>query len=293
MAHCPNCKRKLKLTDISQNCPGCGVNMRFFGFEDRFRADAKRSELSMAKAQVLIRTLKAAFIGGKLPVIRLCTVFLPVLTLLLPGGEAWIPLPFGAERLHIYNLFASVAAGENPIGHSVLFVLPSMLGTQANGKAVGWLLGAALCFALTALCAVVVILITILAFINLRRSAKANCAVSAAGILLQLAQAGCTLCCGVAGTPVNAKLSFGWVVVIAAFAVCFAVNLLIARRGIPVELDEGTEERVRIARQIRRKQIMLSDLPQPIVETAQTRLLREQIKKEKETQVSLAAEKEA
>ena len=57
MKNCPKCSRRLRITDISQFCPGCGVNMRFYNFEENFIREAKLAELSQAGLKVKLRIL--------------------------------------------------------------------------------------------------------------------------------------------------------------------------------------------------------------------------------------------
>ena len=94
MAHCPSCGHKLKLTDLSQFCPACGVNMRFVGFEENFYREAKYAELAQANVKAKFKRFKAAFIGSRLTIARLCVSVLPVLALLVPAGYISILLPF-------------------------------------------------------------------------------------------------------------------------------------------------------------------------------------------------------
>ena len=64
MANCPKCGHKLRLTDLSQFCPACGVNMRFVNFEENFYREAKYAELAQAQVRVKFRRFKGAFIGS-------------------------------------------------------------------------------------------------------------------------------------------------------------------------------------------------------------------------------------
>ena len=64
MAKCPKCGRKLRILDVSQFCPGCGVNMRFYNFEENFIREAKLAELSQAGLKVKLRNLKYSFSGS-------------------------------------------------------------------------------------------------------------------------------------------------------------------------------------------------------------------------------------
>ena len=40
MAKCPKCGRKLTLFDWKPNCPDCGVNLVYYGMEERLLAEA-------------------------------------------------------------------------------------------------------------------------------------------------------------------------------------------------------------------------------------------------------------
>ena len=71
MAKCPKCDRKLRILDVSQFCPACGVNMRFYNFEENFIREAKLAELSQAGLKVRTRNLKYSFSGSKLVTAKL------------------------------------------------------------------------------------------------------------------------------------------------------------------------------------------------------------------------------
>ena len=68
MANCPKFGKHLHVYNVSQYCPGCGVNINFYGYAERFTKEAKMSELSMANVHVKIRRIKAAYIGSKLAI---------------------------------------------------------------------------------------------------------------------------------------------------------------------------------------------------------------------------------
>ena len=54
----------------------------------------------------------------------------------------------------------------------------------------------------------------------------------------------------------------------------------LSKNGLPIEFEEGDLERYEIRKKVIKGEIKLEDLPQPIVETAATREIDEQIKKE-------------
>ena len=100
MATCPKCGKKLSILDVSQFCPGCGVNMRLFNFEENFIREAKLAELSQAGLKVKLRNLKYSFSGSKLVTAKLIVMLLPLLSLLIPSGNITIQLPFVTSEAH-------------------------------------------------------------------------------------------------------------------------------------------------------------------------------------------------
>ena len=98
MANCPKCNAKLKLTDWRPECPKCGVNMVYYGMEERLLADAEKAEAEHAKFQKNLDRVKASSIGGKRQIIRIVLSIIPILGLLLPLASISLKnIPFVAE----------------------------------------------------------------------------------------------------------------------------------------------------------------------------------------------------
>ena len=283
MAHCPKCGTKLKLTDISQFCPKCGVNMRFVNFEENFYKEAKIAELSQANMHVKVRRLKASFIGSKLAIARLVVMILPLVSLLVPFGSFSLNLPYKAQTyqfsaLGIYGLF----------NEGGLDYILGMTMSDQYGAAFTALRNALFAFAAVAVIAVLIFFVSVLCFISIRNMQKINVVLSVLGVIA----------CAVSvvmirqlvnmtsrnnlefGKLLSGKVGFGFLVCIAAFAAVFIVNLLLWRKGIPVEYDEGMLERVEIYKKVKAGEVDIDSLPQPIVETAETRKIDEEIAKE-------------
>ena len=45
MAVCPKCGYKLKLTDWKPNCPKCGINLNYYGLEEKLQEEADVAEI--------------------------------------------------------------------------------------------------------------------------------------------------------------------------------------------------------------------------------------------------------
>lgn len=129
-ATCPKCGAKLKITDWKPDCPHCGVNMVYYGMEERLLLDADKAEAEHARTQPRIDRLKASFIGSKLAIARIVFSILPIAALMLPVAKFSFESPFAAvdssvNAISIYNLISS---------HLDFDALLSMLGSDVFGK---------------------------------------------------------------------------------------------------------------------------------------------------------------
>lgn len=274
MSTCPKCQKKLRIIDIGQNCPHCGVNMRFYDFDKKFIEEAKQAELSMANVHVMLRKFKSALIGSKLAIARLALSVLPVVAMLIPVGKVALDMPFAAQEfpvsaLGIYNIFSN----------GVLNFLLSMMAAPVNGSAFTYVTVTLIVYVLAALCAVLTLLFSILSFISVKKMAKTICALNVIGVVAGVAST--VLAAGFAEQGmVTGSASFGVAAIVAFFAITFFVNMKIARNGLPIEFEEGDWERYEIRKKVMKGELKLEELPQPIVETAATRQIEEEIRKE-------------
>ena len=306
MANCPHCNRRLRITDWKPNCPGCGVNLMFYGFEERFYEDAKRSELSMASMRVGSKRTKAGLAGSFWAKARLIVMTLPLVSLLLPWGSLRASMPFGAQQwqaglLGFMNLFMGSAAespyllsvwgkdfaGKGEVKDLMAQGLPFLQSMWNSEWSYLFQRGVVL-FALTALAALLALLVLILSmfsFASLKRMSTIagvlgvlgalTCAGGfAAGIVLQNAS-------NTLASPLFAgALGYGALLGLAMFVCTAVANLSLAKKGVQVEYAEGDVERREIWQKIKKGQIELADLPYPVVETAETREREAMIEKE-------------
>ena len=284
MANCPKCGHKLKLTDLSQFCPACGVNMRFVGFEETFYREAKYAELSQANVKVKFARFKAAFIGSKLTIVRLVVSLLPALSLLVPSGFVSSLLPFYESKtdlslMGLIGLFTGKDFG----------YLTGVSG-DLSGAVLDALRRGLFAYLAAAAFAVIVLLATILCFLSVKNMQKIIAGLSCAGAVVSVAA---LILIPNANDPVFAvHKGFGLLVSVVAFAAVAAVNLLLDKKGVPVVYAEGMEERAKLYKELKAGKLDLDKLPQPIVETAETRKIDEEIAQEQED-YRKAHEKEA
>ena len=109
MANCPKCNAKLKLTDWRPECPKCGVNMVYYGMEERLLADAEKAEAEHAKFQKGLDRVKASSIKGKRQIARIVLSIIPILGLLLPLASISLKnIPFVEDKTISVNLITLI-----------------------------------------------------------------------------------------------------------------------------------------------------------------------------------------
>lgn len=114
MAKCPKCGRKLTLFDWKPNCPGCGVNLVYYGMEERLMAEADAAEAEHARTQKRMDRLKASFVGSPLTIVRIVLSILPIAALMLPLATISFNGPFveatttQINAIKIYELVSGV-----------------------------------------------------------------------------------------------------------------------------------------------------------------------------------------
>lgn len=278
MAKCPKCEKKLRIFDVSQFCPACGVNMRFYNFEENFIREAKLAELSQAGLKVKIRNLKYSFSGSGLVTAKLIVMLLPLLTLLIPSGNISVSAPFVQFDAH-FGILGIV----NIVTGGALNYFLQMGSSEFAGAAFSALLTALICFVAVALLSVFCLLFSLFGFISIKNMQKITTVTAALGMVMSVVtMVMIGLFKGEADESIliDGSLGFGLVATFIMFAAVFTVNLLLWKRGIHPVYDEGVEERVRIYKEVKAGKINIDDLPQPVVETEATRKIDEEIAKE-------------
>ncbi len=254
--------------------------MRFVNFEENFYKEAKQAELSQANMHVKIKRLKASFVGSKLIIARLVVMLLPLVSLLVANGAFTISLPFSEKTtafgaLGVYALFT---------GGDLNYIL-QMRASDFAGAAFSALFSALASYLAVAVFCVLVLLLTILCFISIKNMQKIITVFAALGVVASVA-AMILISAFVKKAADAAILSgtngFGLIITMIAFMIVIVINILIDRKGIPVEYGEGMLKRVEIFKQVKAGKINIDDLPQPVVETEETRKIDEEIAKEEE-----------
>ena len=277
MSSCPKCGRKLHLYNVSQFCPGCNVNLRFCNYEENFYREAKEAELNLARMHVKLRHMKVAFIGSKLSIFRLVTVIFPIVALLLSAGSIAIKIPFYETTISL-NSLGVYDAYNNCIINYILKMASSNLAADQFTVARNILL----CYAAAVSFVVIIFVMTLLCFISYKNMPKITAITAGVGAVVSIVMgfalnsiAGSLA----ANSIIEAKGGFGLFVLAAAFVIVAVANALLLKFKPKVEYEEGDWERYQILLKVKKGEIDFDSLPQPIVETAETREIEEEIAK--------------
>ena len=151
-ATCPKCNYKLKVTDWRPECPKCGVNILYYGIEERLREEADAAEHHYAKNKPKYDRLKFSLIGHPLAIVRLVLGLLPIAALLLPMGTLNYVLPFQPHTANV-NLITVISFFVDK-GFD-LDALTALFGSGLLGKGVVYFAVALVCMALMAVLSLV------------------------------------------------------------------------------------------------------------------------------------------
>lgn len=235
MAKCPKCGRKLTLFDWRPNCPGCGVNLVYYGLEDKLLDEADAAEAEHAKLQKRIDRLKASFVGSKLTVARIVLSLLPVVALLIPlCSVKFTNIPFRGEISGSVNLITliNVFSGLDFDGLFAMFGNATL-----SGVFIGYA-GALLTLALS-LVFVLVSLFALVAACGPKGNVR-NIILNSIAIVFSVASIIFFSVFSSNATKVfpemfTGKIGVGIFVYIAALIALLVLNIVIAKKGTPVK----------------------------------------------------------
>ncbi len=237
MAVCPKCGRKLKITDLKPDCPGCGINLLYYKIEERLEVDAINAELEHAKTQQRIDRVKAATVGSPLAIVRLVFLVLVVGTLFLPLASLNMKGPFFDETLTINAL--EVYNKVSAMDFDALFV---MLGSPILGKSIIFLAASIVTIVITALCALIGLICSMLS--SSKKGFLRNMILASVGLVATIASMVCynlfaSNIANVLPGLVSGSVGFGAYIVIFAFLLVIAINIVIKVKGSKVNYKQS------------------------------------------------------
>ena len=241
-AYCPKCNYKLRLRDWRPECPNCGVNVVYYGIEDRLREEADVAEYKHAKIQPRFDRLKFSVIGHPLCIVKLVLGLLPLIALLLPMGRISYVLPFGAHHGTV-NLISIIVFFVNK-GFDVQLLL-KLFASPVVGAGMRWYAVALVSLVLLALVTLVSFFLLVLSFSP--KGYHRNIAFPIVGIVLSvvsffsfiimLRSLGAALPDVFSGKAIPAA----FIVCVVLFALQIATTVLIRKKGIAVKYTDVSE----------------------------------------------------
>lgn len=262
---CPNCGTHIKMFDLKPNCKSCGVNIMYFTQERDLVRDAKKAELEFANARIFVAKVKAAFIGGGLQIARLVLTLLCIAAFAVPFASVTFSLPLFSADISVgavgaYGLY----------GSGLYSVILSFAKSELFGAVTTKVLIMLAVFVAAVLLSLAVLVIELLSFINIKKSAKALCVVSAIDIAVCVALAVLGFAVEASAADysyIGAKDGAGAYVAIAVFAANLIINLLIFKKDIKLKLRPNDLERSELQKKVKRGEVNVDDLPLPVFET--------------------------
>lgn len=237
MANCPKCGRKLTILDWKPNCPDCGVNLVYYGMEERLLDEADAAEAEHARLQKRIDRLKASFVGSKLTIVRIILSVLPIVMLLLPLCKVTYSGPFieqtttNVNAIEIYNLISS-------LDFDALFTMigSSLLGSSFIGYA-----GSLVCVLLSLV--VVIVSLLMLTMACGPKGNPRNITLNSIAIVLAVASifffnSFASNISAVFPEFISGSAGIGIFAYIAALIALLAINIVIAKKGIDVKYKQ-------------------------------------------------------
>ncbi len=242
-AYCPKCNYKLKISDWRPECPECGVNVVYYGIEDRLRQEADAAEHHYAQNKPKYDRLKFALIGHPLSIVRIVLGLLPIAALLLPMGRLSYTVPPLVDRSVQVNLVSVISF---IVDYGLDFdALAALTGSKLLGTAM-------ICWAVALVCMVLMMLAALVGFFLLTLSVspkgfQRNVGFAVAGITLATT-AFVSFCVMVSklnaalpGIFTGRVLPWAYIAVMAVYAAIIAVNVIYKRKNIPVKYTDVSE----------------------------------------------------
>lgn len=266
---CPNCNGEIGRFELAPECKHCGANIFYCQQEKLLTNDAKKCELEFASFRILKEKLKTAFIGGPIQIMRIVAmvaaigiIFIPFITF-----SASLPLFEAKFSLGAWGVYQAFSGGELIALLSLREYIPEVFAATL-----------ALCalFVLIFLMGLGVFGTLILSFINIRKSAKAACGFSVAGMVFSLAAAVMSFVMPeiTEYTFIQANPFIGTFFCIVIFTFIFALNRLVIKKNISPDIKEADVKRVELRKKLKAGEITLDELPLPVFETEEEKARR-------------------
>ena len=239
---CPKCNYKLKLTDWRPECPKCGVNVMYYGIEDRLREEADKAEYAHAMSQPKYDRLKFSLIGHPIAIVRLVLGLLPIVATLLPMGTVNYILPYLEKNVTVNLISIITFITDNGFDVDLLMKL---FGSELVGTAMIY-------WAVALVCLVLMVVLTLVGFFLLTLSAAKrgivrNITIPSIGIVLATVAfvfynlMVTELTAALPGIFTGSVNPAAYIVAVLLFVVMNTVNVIYKKKNIQVKYKDVSE----------------------------------------------------
>lgn len=264
---CPKCGTQIKRFDLAPNCKKCGVHILYYTQEEDLKRDAKKTELEFASARLLVAKLKAAFIGGRVQILRAVFLLLSAASFLLPSFNISLSFPWWE-----YEISVGAIGVYNLISDSFYSLFGVLTDIQFAKLLFIFTLCSFITLVLSVLCVLGCAAAWLLSFINMKKTALTGVIFSSLAIASELARTVLSfLAVNTAGQYefISVKPLFGTILSIVILGALLAVNIILMFTEPEIRIKEADRQRLEIKKQLKEGVITLDSLPLPIVEESE------------------------
>ncbi len=266
---CPKCGGEIHLFDLRPNCKHCGVNIMYFTQHEGLVRDAKRTELESAVARMVIARIKAAFIGGKLQIMRMIAVIGAVCILMLPYIGVHYTLPFFDKKFSVGLIGLVQSFGDGMLLKQLDFVKSAVFSKPAATEAAVLLL-----FVIILLVDVLIFGAFCIGFINLTKTTKFMKSMSLIGAVIALITQAAVIVIRFAVPEsrfASVIMGFGALGSFAVFVIMFLINGALLKKGIEPTYREFDPKRKELLKKVRSGEVDIDSLTLPVFESEEER----------------------
>lgn len=270
---CPKCGVEIHRFDLSPHCKNCGVHIMYHTQERDLSRDAKRTELEFANFRTIVAKLKAAYIAGAAPIARMVTGILAVACLVIPFYSLSITYPYGeisfsTGAIGVYKLIAD----------GLITKLLSIYNLNLGGAVMTYTALHTLFFVLGVLTAALMVLAFMLAFVNIKKSAKfltVTGIITAVFVVILFVFSVLAKNAATGNPDITVKIGFGAPAVLVFLIPFIITNIKINKDFKGIEIKEIDQKRIELYKKYKAGEVNLDDLPLPVFESEEERQKRE------------------
>ncbi len=268
MARCPKCDKHIKVYQMSPYCNNCGVHLMFASFEGQFEKDRRLAEMSMAYFRYNFTKLKSAYISGKAQKFKIFASLVPLLALFIPFGALTVDTTVYSLNLS-YNAIGLIFGAL--LGDGLFGKLDGLAVTPVFGDVAASLKMLILIYLISAVGAVLVLLLELLSFIGNKKVCVLTSLFSVVGLISTLASgfmaSSLTKVCEAAGSMVQSQSNYIFILSALLFIIPVVACVMCLKNPPVYNFKEGDELRVEYRKKYKKGKIALLDIPAPIYES--------------------------